>query len=393
MSRARAVRRSAHRLLIRTHVSKLIVRHSSINAGDELTAVNRSNVRGDVMPIVRSRRHFLTQLGIASVASLGGAGARSFAAEPRPEITTIRLEKDLVTCIAPQAAEELLRAEGFTDIRYVALTEAHLRRADAANSGFLADMIAHNEVDLGRNFAPDHVLGMAAGAPITILAGLHLGCFDVFAKDDIRRLADLKGRTVGVASGATGDEVLLKLMVALVGLNPARDIHWVLSASTGPMDLFTEGKIDAFLAVPPFLQELRARNIGHVILSSIRDQPWSKYYCCYLGISTEFAHKYPVATKRVLRAILKATDLCASQPAYMAQLLVEQGYTRHFDYALQALRELRYDVWRDYDHEDSLRFYALKLYEAGFIKSNPKKLIAEHTDWRFLNELKRELKA
>lgn len=351
------------------------------------------------MPIERSRRRFLSQLGIAGAAGMGGlasiglgGGGRSFASEPPPEITTIRLEKDLVTCIAPQAAEELLRAEGFTDIRYVGLTEAHLRRADAANSGFVADMIAHDEVDLGRNFAPDHVLGMAAGAPITILAGLHLGCFDVFAKDDIRRLADLKGRTVGVASGATGDEVLLRLMAALVGLNPARDIHWVLSASSDPMALFIEGKIDAFLALPPFLQEVRARNIGHVILSSITDQPWSKYYCCFLGISTAFAHKYPVATKRVLRAILKATDLCVSQPARMAQLLVEQGYTKRFDYALQALSELRYDVWRDYDHEDSLLFYALRLYEAGLIKSDPQKLIAEHTDWRFLNELKRELK-
>jgi NitT/TauT family transport system substrate-binding protein len=164
-------------------------------------------------------------------------------------------------------------------------------------------------------------------------------------------------------------------MAALVGLDPARDIQWVLSASTGPIDLFTEGKIDAFLAVPPFLQELRARNIGHVILSSIRDQPWSKHYCCFLGISTEFAHMYPVATKRAVRAILRATELCVSQPARMAQLLVEQGYTTRFD-ALQVLSELRYDVGRDYDHEDALLFYGLKLYEAGLIKSNPQKLIA-----------------
>ena len=95
----------------------------------------------------------------------------------------------------------------------------------------------------------------------------------------------------------------------------------------------------------------------------------------------------------MLRAILKATDLCVSQPARMAQLAVEHGYATRVDYALQALSELRYDVWRDYDHEDSLRFYALRLYEAGIIRSNPQKLITEHTDWRFLNELKRELKA
>ena len=95
----------------------------------------------------------------------------------------------------------------------------------------------------------------------------------------------------------------------------------------------------------------------------------------------------------MLRAILKAADLCASDPTRVARLLVEQGYTKRYDYALQDLSEIRYDVWRDYDPEDALRFYALRLHEAGLIRSNPNQLIAEHTDWRFLNELKRELKA
>jgi len=89
---------------------------------------------------------------------------------------------------------------------------------------------------------------------------------------------------------------------------------------------------------------------------------------------------------------MKGVDLCASKPAQMAKLLVDSGYATRYDYALQALSEIRYDVWRDYDPEDSLRFYALRMHEAGLIKSNPQKLIAEHTDWRFLNQLKREMK-
>jgi NitT/TauT family transport system substrate-binding protein len=54
---------------------------------------------------------------------------------------------------------------------------------------------------------------------------------------------------------------------------------------------------------------------------------------------------------------------------------------------------IRCEVWRDYDPEETLRFYALRPHEAGLIKSSPNKLIAEHTNWRFLNELKRDLKA
>ena len=57
------------------------------------------------------------------------------------------------------------------------------------------------------------------------------------------------------------------------------------------------------------------------------------------------------------------------------------------------MTELPYDRWREYDAEDSLRFYALRLHEAGMTKTSPQKIIADGTDWRYLNELKRELKA
>jgi NitT/TauT family transport system substrate-binding protein len=354
--------------------------------------------QGRVAMLIQSRRRFLTNAAFAGAAGFGGFGAwgKALAAEPPPEITTIRFEKDASTCIAAQAFQELLRVEGFTDIRYVDLTEAHIRRADATKSGVIADMIAHGEVDFGRDFAPGFVLAMNAGASVTVLSGLHLGCFEIFGKHEIRGLADLKGRTVGTNIYENpGDRPLLTIMASLVGLDPAKDINWVTDPKVRPLDLFIEGQIDAFLAAPPGLQEVRvrAKNIGHVIVSSITDRPWSQYYCCVLATRTEFTRKYPVATKRVLRAILKGADLCVSEPKRVAQLLVDEGYTKRYDYALQDLSEIRYDVWRDYDPEDSLRFYGLRLHEAGLIQLNPNKLIAEHTDWRFLNEIKRELKA
>jgi NitT/TauT family transport system substrate-binding protein len=339
--------------------------------------------------LIQSRRQFLTNAAIAGAAGLGGVGTwgKAEAAEPPPEITAIRFERDSVTCIAPQVFEELLQAEGFTEIHYVDVTGAHLRRAEAANSGAIVDMIADGEVDFGRTFAPYVVLGINAGRPITALSGLHLGCFEVFGKNEIQTIGDLKGKTVGV--DASEDRALMTIMARLVGLDPAKDLHWAAGAS---VDLFTAGKIDAFLTAPPLLQEIRAKNIGHVIVSSITDKPWSQYYCCMLATHTEFTQKYPVATKRVLRSILKAADICASDPKRAARLLVDRGYAKRYDYTLQALSEIRYDVWRDYDPEDTLRFYALRLHEAGLIKLSPNKLIAENTNWRVLEELKRELK-
>jgi NitT/TauT family transport system substrate-binding protein len=105
-----------------------------------------------------------------------------------------------------------------------------------------------------------------------------------------------------------------------------------------------------------------------------------------------FVQKYPVATKRVLRSILKAADVCTSEPERAARFLVDQGYTKTYAYARETMHDVVYRQWREYDPEDAMRFYALRLQEAGMLRSTPQKLIAQGTDWRFFNALKKELK-
>ena len=334
------------------------------------------------MQSTQTRRSFLTTLSSAGVVGLVRA-RDSYAQEAPPETTTVRLGKIYGICIAPQyVAEDLLRAEGFTDIRYVA--------TDPGISAALA--LARGEIDFTMNYAPPMVISIDAGEPITIVGGEHVGCFEVFTKEGIRRVADLKGKSVGVQSIGSSQHVFLSAIAAHVGLDPAKDIHWVTSTSPKPMDLFVNGKIDAFLGLPPEPQELRGRNVGRVIVNSALDRPWSQYFCCVLATNREYIRKYPVATKRVLRTIVKAADLCASEPARVARQIVDAGFTPNYDYALQTLKEIPYARWREYNPEDAVRFYALRLREAGMIKSSPNKILADGTDWRHWNELKHELK-
>jgi NitT/TauT family transport system substrate-binding protein len=337
------------------------------------------------MPNTQTRRHFLTTLSLAGAASLVRPPLAS-AAEGTLETAAVRLLKFPGICIAPQyVAEELLRAEGFTDIRYV----------DAGPTLDLSVKVGSGEADFTLDFAARTVQAIGDGGAITVLGGVHVGCYELFARDEIRSIGDLKGKTVGIQTVGTNPHAFLIAMASHVGLDPRQDIRWVTSAnsSVSPFELFAQGKIDAFLGTPPEPQQLRARGFGHVIFNSIVDRPWSQYYCCMLAGNQGYVRQHPVATKRVLRAILKAADLCATQPTRVAQDLVNGGFTDRYDLALQALREVPYDRWREYDPEDTLRYYALRLHEAGMIKSLPNKIIADNTDWRFLNELKRELKA
>src|SRR5262245_24811613 len=66
-----------------------------------------------------NRRAFLLGSAAAGIGSLG-VGARPAAAQPALETTRIRLVHDPSICVSPQyVAEDLLRADGFTQVDYV----------------------------------------------------------------------------------------------------------------------------------------------------------------------------------------------------------------------------------------------------------------------------------
>jgi NitT/TauT family transport system substrate-binding protein len=330
----------------------------------------------------QTRRRFLGGLsGIGAAALLRTPG---LAAEAPPETTSVRLPKTASICVAPQdVVADLLRAEGFTDIRYVALLPG-------TNT---PDAIAQGKLDFGLNYAPLQVAGIDRGVAMKVLAGVHVGCFELFVTDAIRGVPDLAGKRVGIPAVGSPEHLFLSVIAANVGIDPKAQINWVTSGPVRPKQLFIDGKIDAFLGFPPAPQELRARGIGRVVVNSAVDHPWSQYFCCMLGGSTDYVENHPVATERIVRAMLKAADLCASDPASVARTLVDGGFTPRYDYALQSLQELPYDKWREYDAEDTMLFYALRLHELGMIKTDPKRVIADGTEWRFLDKLKRELKA
>ena len=332
------------------------------------------------MPIMQTRRRFLSTMALA-----GAAGMLPFprarADEPAPETSSVRLFKTPVICFAPlDVCQELLRAEGFTDIQYV---------DSAPGSAAIAAGFAENRFDFASNVTPANVSFVDAGVPVTIVAGVHAGCYELFASKGIRNVRDLKGKRIGTTAATD----LIELMAAFVGLDPKKDLTILSDPEAKPLDQYMQGKLDAYMAVPPEPQLLHARGFGEVIVRTAVDRPWSEYFCCTLAGHRDYVTKHPVATKRVIRAMLKATDLCASAPEQSARRLVDGGFTKDYELALQTLKDNPYGHWRDYDAEDTIRFYALRLHELGIIKKTPQKIIADGADFRLFDELKRELKA
>ncbi len=334
-----------------------------------------------------TRRAFLRGLAYGGAAGLLGLRSRAGAAEPPPETTRIRLSKVPSVCVAPQyVAEEFLTSEGFTDVRYVG-------EKGAGVGGIpLAKAMGAGEVDVAMNFAAPLVVSLDAGEPIIVLGGVHVGCFELFGSERVRTISDLKGKTVAVPQRNSPQHTFIASIVSQVGLDPNRDITWLEHPPAEAKRLLAEGKIDGFLGFPPDPQELRARKIGRVLLNSAVDRPWSQYFCCLVSANREFVRRHPVATKRALRAILKGDQLCAVEPGRGARAFADRGFPGAPAYVRQAMTEIPFGRWREYNPEETVRFYALRLREAGMVRGSPQKLIADGTDWRFLNELKKELK-
>jgi len=318
-----------------------------------------------------------------------GGGGKAVASGPHedgpPETTSIRLYSVAnVACHAPHfMAEQFLREEGFTDVQY------------PAYAGKAAiDAFANGEIQFGTGYANAWIPLIDAGAPLVMLGGVHVGCWKIFGTGDIHSMRDFKGKTVSIIDRIWSDGVFMAMTLQSVGLDIQRDVKLVNHPPSDNARLLSSGEVDAVVAFPPISKDLEAKGIGRVVLNSMTDPPWSNYYCCTAVVNRDWMKKHPVATKRALRAVLKGADVVHKDPIGSARSMLNKGVVSNanFDYTCQALKEIPYHIWRDFDPVDSVRFYSLRMKEAGLIKSTPKDILKRGTDFRYLEQLKRELK-
>jgi NitT/TauT family transport system substrate-binding protein len=310
-------------------------------------------------------------------------------AEPPPETTSIRLISDPevpVLCYASQyVAEQFLRLEGFTDIKYVPY-------GPAGTSTKTLETVVHSRADICAALGAVWIAAIDQNAPVSILCGLHAGCFEVFGNDRVASVRDLKGKRVAITALGSDDHAFIASTIAYIGLSPKTDIEWVIANPKDWSRLLADKKVDVIGTFPPMSYDIHASGVGHVIINTTTDEPWRNYFCCMIGGHRDYIERNPVATKRAIRAIIKANMLCSTEPASTAKWLVERGFAQRYDYALKTLQDVLYDAWRSYDPEDTVLFYALRMREAGLISSTPEQIVKRGTDWHFLNEVKRALK-
>ena len=330
----------------------------------------------------------------ACAPSAGPTGVPSPGATlPPPETTTVRFVSPPV-CDPPTAlAKAFLLEEGFTDIQYV-------RSVPPTNTEWLTSGVADfNSGGYGAQIAA----AVDAGLPMVALVGIHPGCLELWARPGISSIRDLRGKTVAVNAKRASDLLygIFSILLAYIGLDPATDVNFI---EIGPdvaalRDAFIDGRSAAFIAPAVFGPQLRRnlKNPGTVILDTTMDKPWSQYYCCQLVANRDWARRNPIATKRVTRAVCRAADLVAKDKASAAHQFVAGGFfsttpaATDEDLTNEVIRDLSYN-WRDFDPEETLRFFALRLADAKLVKLTPQEIIAQGSDFAYMRQLRTELK-
>jgi NitT/TauT family transport system substrate-binding protein len=349
-----------------------------------------------------SRRDLLRLAGLGlsglGLAAIGGCGSDDgngsptstpgIVVDPPPETTTIRLPKmpalQNVHGTPLYLAEQFLQAEGFTDVQYVDVP--------LASGG--VEQLAAGEIDIGLNFAWSFAAAADAGDQLVILAGVRRSAFTLFGNDRVQSLRDFKGKRIWILprDATHAPDAFWAALLGFVGIDIENEVEFVELSLADVFPAIQDGTIDVWVFTPPNSTLLRNLGDGHVVLDGMMDPPWSQYFGNFATGNRDFIEKHPAATKRALRAILKAADVCASEPDRAARYLVDRGLTLlTHEQALDGIAPPSYAAWREFDPEDTVRFYALRLREAGLVKSTPDELIARATDWRYLNEIKREL--
>lgn len=333
-----------------------------------------------------NRREFLGGLALTGAAAVLGwlPELGTAAVEPPPETTRLRIHKGKPACWAPiYVAEPLLREEGFTDVQYVFGQQTEVVK-----------MITEGTIDLSVGFSAKSIYNVEHQPhPLKFLSGLHVGCYALIGSERTRSVRDLKGKTVWAgAIKNDGPHLFFSTIVSYVGLDPRTDVNYAWVDKDEAIRLFMDGKIDAFMSFPPGSHELMHKGIGRLLIDTNVDKPWSQYFCCMVAGHSDFIKKNPVATKRAVRAILKANDIVARDPEMATRILIEKKVIKESEYmhTLPELKHIPYNKWREYNPEDTIRFYALRMRDIGMIKSNPQQFMEQHTDWRFMKELKKE---
>jgi len=186
-------------------------------------------------------------------------------------------------------------------------------RSDLAVKGLIT-----GDVDYNQSVSSVLRAGVA-GAPLITVAGIYNRTFfELIARRDIKSLAELKGKTVGISRYGASTEYALRFGLKANGIDPDRHIKMLaVGEDAARIAGLQNGTLAAIVSQVP--ANFFAHKVGgHTLL------PLGEYMETLLagaGVSQKKLEQNRDEVKRVVRALLRALDFMQAQPVEVKNLI------------------------------------------------------------------------
>ncbi|HEX3627859.1 MAG TPA: ABC transporter substrate-binding protein [Verrucomicrobiae bacterium] len=190
------------------------------------------------------------------------------------------------------------------------------------------DVMALGGFDITHHLVMYFLKPIEQGLDVKFTGGIHRGCLRVQAPANgkIKTVEDLRGKRIGVPGMGTPPFIFANRALVAHGIDPSREITWVVFPS-GELGLaLQKGDVDAVADSEPIGTLLEAQYKVKTIADGARDAPYKDEYCCEVIVNGKFLAANPKATAAATRALLKAAKWVQTNPAAAARLSVEKHY-------------------------------------------------------------------
>ncbi len=130
-------------------------------------------------------------------------------------------------------------------------------------------------------------------------------------QEAIKRVSDLKGKTVGVPGHATVQDFLMKKALVQAGIEPS-SVNILIMKPPEMINALRTGQIDAFIAWEPYPAKAFESGVGRNLATS--NDIWANHPCCVLVTDSAYLKSDPEKVKKVLRAHVRATRYIGDHP-------------------------------------------------------------------------------
>jgi NitT/TauT family transport system substrate-binding protein len=186
-------------------------------------------------------------------------------------------------------------------------------RSDVAVKGLLT-----GDVDYNQSVSSVLRAGVA-GAPLVTVAGIYNRTFfELIARGDVRSLADLKGKTVGISRYGASTEYALRFGLKANGIDPDKQIKMLaVGEDAARIAGLQNGTLAAIVSQVP--ANFFAYRVGGHTLLPLGD--YLETLLAGVGASQKKLEQNRDEVKRVVRALLHSLDFMYAQPAEVKSLI------------------------------------------------------------------------